>query len=330
MHNGKSVEMTLEEYQQTQSQKLMEIFDFATNLPVSLYAGSTVLRLPEMVYRGNRLLDSRYLFEDYLINSKKGSMDLTVSRGVSAYAGYGVRASLQQRMLQEEEYQEKGQAIKLPPYKNIKMSLSVAIRSRRSIRTMSSKVSDIVDLSTILFHGAGVTGDYRLLSEERGETDVKCLDMSEYSMVRANPSGGGLYPIHLYVVVVNTKGLEDGLYLYLPLTHSLAKIRIFSHNDLEELYSYAEFGLDIETKNINFMIFYSYSMFENARKYGDLALLFAMIEAGEISENIHLACTGMDIASCDIGGFDKAALERFMGLDGLTKHLVHLTIVGTK
>lgn len=330
MRGSKPIEMTIDEYQQTQAQRIMEIFDFATNLPVSLYADSTVLRLPETVYRGSRLVDSRYLFEDYLINSKKGSMDLTVSRGVSAYAGYGVRASLQQRILQEEEYHEKGQAVKLPDYKNIKMSVSVAIRNRRSIRSMSAKDSDITTLSTILFHGAGVTGDYKLLSAERGETDVKCLKMDEYSMVRANPSGGGLYPIHLYVVVFHTQGLEDGLYLYLPLTHSLARIRTFSDSDAQELYSFAEFGLDIETKNINFMVFYSYSVFENARKYGDLALLFAMIEVGEISENIHLACTGMDLASCDIGGFDKAALEKFMGLDGLTKHLVHLTIIGTK
>ena len=53
------------------------------------------------------------------------------------------------------------------------------------------------------------------------------------------------------------------------------------------------------------------------------------IEAGEIAENIQLAATCMDLAATDIGGYEKGLTESFLGIDGLTKHVIHLTLVGT-
>lgn len=322
--------MSLDEYKNTQFMKIMNIFDFSSNLPASLYIESTGLRLSEALYRSCRLSNTRLLIEDYLLNAKKSTMDLTVPRGVSQYSSYGVRACLQQRQLAEEEFISEGKALLLPKYKNINAPLGVTIRSRRSIRAMSGKKLKIEDLSTILYYACGITGDYELLSEERGETDIRCLDMNAFSKVRSSPSGGGLYPIYLYIAIFNTQGLEDGLYVYLPLTHALGVIKIFDEKEKNRLYQMAEWGLDIDEKKVNFMIFYVYKMYENARKYGDMALLFALIESGQISQNIHLTSTALNLASCDIGGYEKVPLEKFLGIDGLSKHLVNLTLVGAR
>ena len=56
---------------------------------------------------------------------------------------------------------------------------------------------------------------------------------------------------------------------------------------------------------------------------------FGYIEAGEIAENVQLAATGLNLAATDIGGYEKGPTERFLGVDGLSKHVVHLTLVGT-
>ena len=58
--------------------------------------------------------------------------------------------------------------------------------------------------------------------------------------------------------------------------------------------------------------------------------MFAAIEAGEISENVHLISTAMNLASTDIGGFDKVLMEQELGIDGLTKHIIHLTLIGKR
>ncbi|MCL2737175.1 MAG: SagB/ThcOx family dehydrogenase [Propionibacteriaceae bacterium] len=322
--------LSIEEFTANQYGRLMEVYDFAANLPVSQYADTIALRLSEIQYRSSRFVSQHMTFEDYLLNSKKSTIDISLIRGVSGFANYGVRASLQLRRLKEDDYHAAGQAIELPPYRNLSMRLSTAIRSRRSLRDMTTKPATMSDLSTLLFHACGITGDFKILASERGEADLIAVDMDEYSKLRTSPSGGGLYSVYLYIWVQNVTGLEDGIYLYLPLTHSIATISTLSAAERERIQELTNFGPDTDSKNFRFTVFYVYNIFENARKYGDMALILAMIEVGEIAQNIHLACTGMGLASCDIAAFDKVPCEEYLKLDGLSQQLVHLTIIGNK
>jgi SagB-type dehydrogenase family enzyme len=75
-------------------------------------------------------------------------------------------------------------------------------------------------------------------------------------------------------------------------------------------------------------IYYVYSVYDNSRKYGDLGLTFAVVEAGEIAAHIHLLCTATKVGSSDLGGWEKVQTERFLGVDGLSNHLVHATVIG--
>jgi SagB-type dehydrogenase family enzyme len=59
-----------------------------------------------------------------------------------------------------------------------------------------------------------------------------------------------------------------------------------------------------------------------------MGLLFGLLEAGEMSQNIHLVTTAMDLAPCDIGGYHKVLCEKLLGVDGMSKHVIHLTIIG--
>jgi nitroreductase len=38
----------------------------------------------------------------------------------------------------------------------------------------------------------------------------------------------------------------------------------------------------------------------------------------------------MDMGACDIGGFNKSEIESLLKLDGLSKHIIHFTIVGNR
>jgi SagB-type dehydrogenase family enzyme len=155
------------------------------------------------------------------------------------------------------------------------------------------------------------------------------LGAPEVAHTRAASSGGSLNPISLYLVLQNVEKLEDGIYIYLPFDHSLKKVLVFDERKRKEhLALGVSWRTNVEPAKVNLVIYYVYSVYENSRKYGDLGVTFAMIEAGEIAANIHLICTAKKVGSSDMGGWEKVQTERFLGIDGLSKQLVHTTVIG--
>lgn len=314
--------MTLDEFREQEEPGLMEIFDFTSNIAISGYTDTTAVRIPEQIYSGCRIINSHYLSEVYLLNRKRSSLDLGVGYGVMRYRTFAARGSISLRYLAEEEDADHG-IIRLPPYRHIRAPLGTVIRSRRSRRDMSGKQMKAADLSTILFYGDGVSGELEMASGNKDSLPERVLGESYEAMLRTAPSGGGLYPVTLYAAVNNVGDIPDGIYRYLPLSHALKRV---GDKPLSE--NICEWGDDIKTENINACVFYVYSLYENSRKYLDMALDFALIETGQISENIHLTCTALDIASCDIGGFDKYAAEKLTGLDGISEYVLGVTVIG--
>lgn len=325
----KPIRLTLTELRERELGAVMEVFDFAGHIPASIYLGSTGVKVPEACYRSASISQTRLVSEEYLLNSKRNSLDMGLPIGVFAYSAFGVRGSLGLRSLAEDaEGEGWGGVVKLPPYKHLNTPLGTVIRSRRSIREMKGGAMPLQTLSTILFLGDGVTGDFVLASAENDVLPEATLGSSYVSKLRTAPSGGGLYPICFYIIVQNVKGLPDGMYTYLPLNHALLKMREMGKQERHEFNAIADWGYNIDATKVNVAIFYVYSLYENSRKYCDMGLTFGLIEAGEIAQNIHLACTAMNIASCDIGSYEKSPSEQFLGIDGLTKHLIHLTVIG--
>lgn len=325
----KPITLALSELRERELGAIMEVFDFAGNIPASIYLGSTGVKVPEACYRSSSISQTRLVSEEYLLNSKRNSLDMGLPIGVFAYSSFGVRASLGLRSLAEDgEGEHRGGVVKLPAYKNLNASLGTVLRSRRSVREMRGGTMPLQSLSTLLFFGDGVTGDFVLASMDTDVLPEATLGSSYISKLRTAPSGGGLYPIYLYLVVQNVKGIPDGMYVYLPLNHALMSVRDMGEQERREFYAIADWGFNIDATKVNVAVFYIYSLYENSRKYCDMGLTFGLIEAGEIAQNIHLACTAMNIASCDIGSYEKSPSEQFLGIDGLSKHLIHLTVIG--
>ena len=324
-------QMSFQDFETKEKGIVWTAIDFASNIPVSIYCDSVGIKAPETCYRSAVISkNARLIGEEYLLNAKHSSIDMSLPIGVFNYS-YDIRikADISNRNLAEEEVIEKGETIDLPKYKIIKDSFTSVIRSRRSIRKMSGEMLSMEELSSILFYGDGVTGKFSF-NGDGSLPPTETLGGDYESTLRSAPSGGGLYPIHLYCVITNVQGIKKGIYRYLPINHKLQIIRIFDDQDYEDFLKLANFGVNIESHNLGVSIFYIYNLYDNSRKYGDMAMQFAYIEAGEISENIQLTCTALDLAVTDIGGYEKALTEKFLGIDGLTKHMIHLTIIGKK
>ena len=309
--------MTLANFFEGELPPLSDIVSFCNNLPISLYAGSTVVKSPEVVFRGLVLSRDRLIAEEYLLNFRRSEADLGVVIGANNYSLPMAVGALANRDLEEEETD----LIALPPYQNVRAPIGPVIRSRRSVRRYSGEPVSLSDLSTLLFYAGGISGHLHL----ENVPETVSLGKSDQLDLRTAVSGGALYPIDLFVLSFNVDHLTAGAYRYLPKPHALKPVG--STGPLPELRRLAQFG-EIEIEKAGFMVGYVYNVFENARKYGDAALGFAFIETGAIAAQIHLLATALGIGSCDVGSFSKSRFERLFGADGISRHMIHMTVIG--
>jgi SagB-type dehydrogenase family enzyme len=311
------VRMTLSEFMRDELPALADIVTFSNHLPMSLYADTTVVKTPEVVYRGVATSRTTLVAQEYLLNFRRGDADLGFVLGTNNFKLPMVAGALAARDLEDHDEH----LVRLPPSRNERAPIGPLIRSRRSTRRYSGAALRIQELSTVLAHAAGVTGH---ISLSDGPATVTTGDDPQLDL-RAVASGGALYPIDLFVVATNVETLAPGAYRYLPRPHALKAAA--AGDGLPDTRTLAQFS-EIEAEKASCLIVYVYNFFENSRKYGEAGLGFAFIEAGAIAAHIHLLCTALGLGSCDVGGFAKRRLERLLEVDGLSRHVIHLTVIG--
>lgn len=276
---------------------------------VSIYSSSTVVNPPDVVVRGRWApSDDGFAGEQLLLNYRADNSRLGFQLGIGRfYEPDAVLSSCHADL--EEDLRD---AVELPKPKQIKVGLTAAVTGRRSSRGFSGKPIELADLSSILFHCQGVSGELPYGNPAAPHGVIK---------LRNAPSGGGLYPVSLFVHAFSVDGLTPGTYEFLP--HSNALARVLDQPLAETLRS-----PDLEITRCAFVLTFVYNLYHNSRKYGDSGVVFGLIEVGAILQNMHLARTALGLAGCDQGSYDKQTLERRLGLDGHTRHVVHVTVVG--
>lgn len=119
---------------------------------------------------------------------------------------------------------------------------------------------------------------------------------------RTVPSAGALYPVELYVALQNVSGLNDGLYHYSPLRHSLSVLRdgrVFDERDGETV-----------------VRFYLTTIFQrSAWKYGARAYRYCLLDAGHMADNVLLATRMYGLPSRVEYDFSDSSVNRFLGVD---------------
>lgn len=309
--------MTADAFMETELPLLAEVVSFCNNLPVSLYADTTGVKSPEVSYRGLLLSRTDGVADSYLLNARRSEADIGIVVGVNNYGLPSVQAAIATRGTEEDE----ASAIALPKPKTLRAPLGPVVRSRRSVRDYSGAALALGELATLLFHAAGVTGELEMPPGAESET----LGPANRMSLRAVASGGGLYPVDLYIAARSVKGLTPAIYRYAPDLHALMPVAALPPDD--QLRNLAQFG-DIDPGKAAVLVAYVYKQYENARKYGDAAMGFAYMEAGGMANSIHLACTAMGLGSCCIGGFARRRFEKTLKADGLSRHMIHLTVIG--
>jgi SagB-type dehydrogenase family enzyme len=280
---------------------------------VSLYSSSTVVKTPDTVIRGRwAAADEDFVGEQLLLNYRKDNTNLGFQLGIGRFfEGDAVLTSCHADL--EEDLTG---AVALPRPKKIKLGLTTVVTTRRSGRNFAGRPVDLEDLAAILHHAQGESGELPYGNPADPHGIIK---------LRNTPSGGGLYPVSIFVEAVNITGLPSGPYEYLPYAHALLPVaNPVHHPGAGTLFS----SPDFDVTRSGFVLTFVYNLYHNSRKYGDCGLVFGLIEVGALVQNVHLARTALALIGCDQGGYDKQSIERALGLDGLTRHVVHTSVIG--
>jgi SagB-type dehydrogenase family enzyme len=201
--------------------------------------------------------------------------------------------------------------VPLPVPGKLKTSLGVAIRNRFSCRQFLDRPLPMRILSTLLHAGYGIQGPVVL-----GEHEL---------LTRPVPSGGGLYPLEIYLLARQVGGLDPGIYHYAAIDHALERLsgEQLPASRLRELFLGQTYASDAPL-----IVVLTAVLGRALGKYADRGLRLILLEAGHVAQNLNLTATALGWGSVNLGGFFDLELGAALNLDSDLEVPVYAIAVG--
>lgn len=180
--------------------------------------------------------------------------------------------------------------MKLPkPKSSGQTSLEEALSKRRSVRAYHQDPLNVEEVSQLLWAAQGVT-------EKWGG--------------RTAPSAGALYPLEIYLLAGEIKGLEPGLYHYHPADHSISQRKT---EDLRGEVTEASLHQDQILKAPATLIIAA--VYERTtEKYGKRGVRYVHQEVGSVCQNVHLQAESLNLGTVWIGAFVDQEVKEVLGI----------------
>jgi len=189
-------------------------------------------------------------------------------------------------------------------------SLADAIRGRLSCRQFLAEPIGLGELGDLLHAAYGILGTLELWGEY---------------FERPVPSGGGLYPLELYVLSQRVRDLAGGAYHYVPLGHHLEVV----HPDPLPTLLSAEMFLGQPYLTHAAAIVVITSVVERSLwKYEDRGYRYILLEAGHVAQNVNLCATAAGLASLNLGGFFDEDVMALLRMDQDREIVLYAVAVG--
>lgn len=195
--------------------------------------------------------------------------------------------------------------VDLPPPLAPEGTVLDAIRARRSTRDYGAEPLSLAQLATVLFAAQGVQRPRELH--------------------RSVPSGGGLFPLEVYLAPAGVPGLEDAVYHYDVRRHRLELVPGDAGIDALRPCIFVPEAAATTTAFIAVTAVFGRSRI----KYGERAYRFALMESGHVMQNVALACVALSIGFCPFGGFVDDEVNAVLRVDGLDESALYLGTLGS-
>lgn len=193
------------------------------------------------------------------------------------------------------------------------IALEEAIKKRKSSRKYTGDYVPENYLSTILRASSGIT---------HYMTDGESIRQQ-----RTCASGGGLYPVKIYILVNNLRNMKHGVYVYDPLQDCLFNIEN-NQNELIQFIDNESKNEIVDIKSTTFILFFTIECWKSISKYGSAGLKFAHIEIGEMAQNAHLAAACLGLGACAYASFSVKSVNKILKIDGNYESFQHAIVFG--
>ncbi|MDG6243969.1 MAG: SagB/ThcOx family dehydrogenase [Methanolobus sp.] len=190
------------------------------------------------------------------------------------------------------------------------ISLRQAIERRTSIRNYSSEPISLEELSYLLWCTQGVKEVVR---------DVVTF--------RTVPSAGARHALETYILVNNVRGLEKGLYRFLPIEHRLVEVNM--ERDIADRIKTG--CLDqgfIKTSAVTFI--WTAVPYRMAWRYGQRGYRYLHLDAGHVCQNLYLSAESIGCGVCAIAAFLDEDINPAIGIDGENEFVIYVATLGKK
>lgn len=200
-------------------------------------------------------------------------------------------------------------AIPLPQEPLPTTSFTNVVLARKTNRNYSSEPLPLRDVGTWLYWSVA-----RRMGETASDTGFLF------------PSGGGLFPIEIYLIVHSVEGLEPGVYHYHAGKHVIVKLhdRTLTTDEFHHLFrSHEEVAARPPVVACMTMVK------ERAiLKYGALSYLTSLVEAGHRGQTLYLAAAARGLACGSYITPEYDAINAFLGIDGMNEHYMYAVAAG--
>jgi SagB-type dehydrogenase family enzyme len=174
------------------------------------------------------------------------------------------------------------------------VSLERSLTQRRSVREFQERDLSWADIGQLLWACQGVTDPHGL---------------------RTAPSAGALYPLDIFVVT------SSGVYRYYPEPHEVHRT---ADRDVRTRLRRA--ALDQDALAAPCIVAIAGVERRTARKYGDRAWRYVVLEAGHAAQNVLLQATALGLCAVPIGAFDDEEVRAILGVPNQDQILVLIPI----
>lgn len=194
--------------------------------------------------------------------------------------------------------------------------LTASLSARRSVRRFEPgyKIS-LFELFHILHYSYGIC------YEEPISTGTGHIGF------RSVPSAGGLYPLEVYVAVLDGQ-MNEGLYHFHSRANELELLN--TKNLRDELDQIVQAKPFIHLNEASAVIFITSLPERSMIKYGERGYRFIQQEVGALGLSISLLCDDIGLGSCYAGMFIDDEVEGILGIDGVFETIQGIMIIGKK
>jgi hypothetical protein len=173
-----------------------------------IYSDSSGVSSPK-IYTQGKFFSKQELISQVYLSNFENSFKLGPVFGSGEYMQNPANISL---LYENQYYEEIENIILLPKPRKLKVGLYESLVNRVSSHFFDGSEISSHDLSDFLFYSAGCLN----------ETKEKILGVEVKRKRRTYPSGGGMYSSRVFLCIYNVEGIEPGVYIYQPVSHSLS------------------------------------------------------------------------------------------------------------